>query len=287
MESRHGTRTMNLNPTSWCVWATVALAMALIDRSPYVQIVLAMVLANVWLPYRRRHSAGYLKLGLLLACAPILFSVVLSRFGRHLLFTLPAIPIVGGPWTWEALVFGATTGLALLLTIAVFGILQAAVRSGDMLAMLPRPLYRAGTVLALALAFAPQTVNSLRSIAEARRLRGRRSGWRSAPALVVPLLLTTLERALQYGESLDARGYGSRRRSRYRPVVWTTSDLTVIALSAIAGTSLLVAPAPTYDAYKSLMPVFPSIASLIGAFLLVTPAVLTALEHPSHAADRH
>jgi len=278
---------MRLNPISWCAWATIALAMAFIDRNPYIQVVLAMVLANVWLPYRRRYSAGYLKLGLFLAVAPILFSVVLSRFGRHLLFTLPAIPIVGGPWTWEALAFGATTGLALLLTIAVFGILQATVRSDDLLAMLPRPLYRAGTIFALALAFAPQTVNSLRAIAEARQLRGRRSGWRSAPALVVPLLLTTLERALQYGESLDARGYGSRRRSRYRPAVWTTSDLTVIAVSALAGMSVIIATAPTYDAYDSLTPVFPPIASLIGAFLLVTPAVLTTLGHLSHATDHH
>jgi energy-coupling factor transport system permease protein len=276
---------MRLNPVTWCAWATVALAMAFIDRNPYIQVVLAMVLANVWIPYRRRHSAGYLKLGLFLACAPILFSVVLSRFGRHLLFTLPAVPIVGGPWTWEALVFGAATGLALLLTIAVFGILQATVRSDDLLAMLPRPLYRAGTVFALALAFAPQTVNSLRSIAEARQFRGRRSGWRAAPALVVPLLLTTLERALQYGESLDARGYGSRRRSRYRPVVWTAFDATVIVLSALAALSLIIAPVPTYDAYESLTPVFPPIISLIGAFLMVTPAVLTALGHPSHGTD--
>jgi hypothetical protein len=102
---------------------------------------------------------------------------------------------------------------------------------------------------------------------------------------MVPLLLVTLERALQHGESLDARGYGSRRRSRYRPAVWTASDLTVTALSALAGLSLLIAPAPTYDAYQGLAPVFPPFASLIGAFLLVTPAVLTALPHPSHAAD--
>lgn len=275
---------MRLNPVAWCLWAIAALAMAFIDRNPYVQVVLALVLVNVWLPYRRRHSAGYLKLGLLLALAPIVFSVVLSRFGRHVLVTLPAVPVIGGRWSWEALAFGATTGVALLLTIAVFGILQVTVRSADLLGTLPRPLYRTGTVFALALAFAPQTVNSLRSIAEARRLRGKRAGWRAAPSLLLPLLLTTLERALQYGESLDARGYGSSRRSRYRPVVWTLADVIVIAVSAAAFVGLVIVPAPSYDAYDNLSPVFPQIASLLAAFLLVTPAVLLAVQPKSHVA---
>ena len=39
------------------------------------------------------------------------------------------------------------------MTVAVFGVLQTTVRSADLVAILPRPLYRAGTAVALALAF--------------------------------------------------------------------------------------------------------------------------------------
>lgn len=275
---------MRLNPITWCLWAAAALATAFLDRNPYLQVALAMVLLNVWLPYRGRHASDYLKLGLLLGLAPILFSVVLSRFGRHPLVTLPAVPIVGGRWTWEALTFGATTGMALTLTIAVFGILHATVRSAELMAMLPRPLYRAGTAFALALAFAPQTVNSLRSIAEARQLRGQRAGWRAAPALLMPLLLITLERALQHAESLDARGYGSRHRSRYRPMTWSVSDATVMLASVFAVAGLVLTPAPTYNAYDNLIPALPPVGSLVAVFLLVAPAVLIAVQRPSYAA---
>src|SRR5205823_10354448 len=105
--------------------------------------------------------------------------------------------------------------------------LQRTVRSADVVAILPRPLYRAGTTVALALAFAPKTLLAFQSIREARQLRGQRAGWRAASALLLPLLLTTLERALQYGESLDARGFSRRRRSRYRTFNWTASALMV------------------------------------------------------------
>ena len=274
-----------LNPVSWCAWAVAAITVALTARNPFLQIVLAMVLFNVWLPYRSRRVTGSLRIGLSLGIAPIIFSLALSRFGAHPIFSLPPIPIIGGPWTWDALAFGASTGMALLLTIAVFGIVQLTVRSADLIAMLPRPFYRAGTVVALALVFAPQTVATMESIVEARRLRGRRTGWRAAPALVLPLLLTTLERALQYGESLDSRGYGTRRRSRYHPTRWQLGDLAVMAAALSTVLLLLIGGAPTYNAYQEMVPTNPPSLSLLATLLLVTPALLSALDRrrgPDH-----
>ncbi len=276
---------MTINPIAWCIWAVAALAAAFIDRNPYLQLVLLMVLINVWLPYRRGGGSRPWKLGLVLAVAPILFSVALSRFGAHILFRLPELPIIGGPWTAEALIFGASTGAALLLVIAVFGVLQVTVRSADLVGLLPRPLYRAGTVFALAVAFAPQTVEAIRAITEARRLRRQRSGWRAAPALLVPLLLTTMERALQYGESLDARGFGSRHRSRYRRSGWQARDYVVIAASAVSLIQTVGQPALAYNAYQDLVPPFPGVASLLAVLALAVPALLSGSHRMGHAAD--
>lgn len=275
---------MNLNPLAWCAWAVAALAAAFIDRNPYLQLLLLLVLINVWLPYRQGRR-GYWKLGLLLAMAPVLFDVALSRFGHHALVRLPPVPLIGGAWTLEALAFGASTGMALLLVVAVFGVLQVTVRSADLVSLLPPFLYRAGTVFALAIAFAPHTIGTLRSISEARRLRGYRSGWRAAPALLVPLLLTTLERALQYAESLDARGYGTRRRSRYRGLGWRVAD--GVTLVAAAGSLLLVIvqPSAPYNAYQDVVPAFPGIAGFAAVLLLVVPALWVATDRRVHAAD--
>lgn len=276
---------MKLNPLAWCAWAAAALAAAFIDRSPYLQALLLIVILNMWLPHRGRERNSYWKLGAMLAVAAVVFSFALSRFGHHTIFRLPGLPIIGGPWTTDALAFGASTGMALLLVVAIFGVLQLTVRSADLISLLPRPLYRAGTVFALAVAFAPQTIAALRSISEARRLRGRRSGWRAAPALLLPLLLTSLERALQYAESLDARGFGSRRRSRYRVQPWHGADLLVAAASALSVTLTILLPATGYSPYQEIVPQLPGLNGFASVLLLVLPAVLVATPRRRHATD--
>jgi energy-coupling factor transport system permease protein len=271
------------HPLAGCAWATAALAAAFIDRNPYLQALLLLVVINVWLPYRRSRRVGSWKFGLALALVPVVFSAALSRFGQHVLFTLPSIPIIGGRWTLDAVAFGASTGLALLLTVAVFVVLQTTVRSADLVAILPRPLYRAGTTVALAFAFAPKTVTSFQTIREARRLRGQRTGWRSVPELLLPLLLTTLERALQYGESLDARGFGSGRRSRYRPFNWTGPDLLIAIASLVAIVATVASPATAYNPYLNLAPSAPNLESFLPVALLAVPALTASLSRMDHA----
>ena len=271
------------HPLACCAWATAALAAAFIDRNPYLQALLLLVVINVWLPYRGSRRVGSWKFGLALALVPVLFSAALSRFGQHLLFTLPPIPIIGGRWTLDAVAFGASTGLALLLTVTVFAVLQTTVRSADLVAILPRPLYRAGTTVALALAFAPKTVASFQTIREARRLRGQRTGWRSVPELLLPLLLTTLERALQYGESLEARGFGSGRRSRYRPFGWTLPDALIVIASLMAIVATVILPTTSYNPYLNLAPSVPGLDSVLPLALLAAPALLASLSRMDHA----
>ena len=278
---------MTRHPLAWCAWATAALAAAFIDRNPYLQALLLLVVINLLVLHGGRRRIISWKFGLALALVPVLFSAALSRFGQHVLFTVPAFPIVGGHWTLDAVAFGASTGLALLLTVAVFGVLQTTVRTADLVAILPGPLYRAGTTVAMALAFAPKTVASFHSIREARQLRGQRAGWRAAPELILPLPLTALERALQYGESLDARGFGSGRRSRYRPLHWSGQDVLVVvaSLAAIVATVWL-APIP-YNPYLDLAPVVPGPESLLAVGLLAVPALAASLSRvddaPHHA----
>jgi len=274
------------HPLAWGGWTIAALAAAFIDRNPYLQALLLLVVINVYLPYRGKRRASTWKFGIALAIVPIFFSVALSRFGRHVLFTLPPIPIIGGRWTLDAVAFGASTGLALLLTVAVFAVLQTTVRSADVVAVLPRPLYRPGTTVALALAFAPKTLAAFQSIRDARQLRGQRTSWRSAPALLLPLLLTTLERALQYGESLDARGFGSGRRSRYRPLHWTAADLLVVIASLAAIVLIAVLPAVPYNPYVNLVPVLPNPDRLLAVGLLAAPALTASLLRVDHARHR-
>jgi energy-coupling factor transport system permease protein len=271
------------HPLGWCAWATAALAAAFIGRNPFLQGLLLLVLVNSVLVHRQPWRSASWKVAIPLATLPILFSVALSRFGRHVIITVPPIPIVGGAWTWDAVAFGASSGMALLLTVGVFAVVQRTVRSADLLSLLPRPLYRAGTAVALALVLAPQTAAAFHAVREARRLRGQRAGLRSVPALLIPLLLSTLERALQYGESLDARGYGSHRRSRYRPLGWTVGDVLVTVASLIALALVLRAAGPAYNPYVDVIPGAPPAAGVVAILLLAAPALALLVSRGNHA----
>ena len=71
---------MTRHPLAWCAWATAALAAALIDRNPYLQGLLLLVVINVFLPYRGPRRLTSWKFGLALAVVPVIFSAALSRF---------------------------------------------------------------------------------------------------------------------------------------------------------------------------------------------------------------
>ena len=80
----------------------------------------------------------------------------------------------------------------------------------------------------------PRLADDLATLRSARRLRGLRE-WH--PRLVFGLLVRAIRHADQLAIAMDARGFGSRPRSTYRPVAWTLLD----ALVAAAGVAILVA----------------------------------------------
>jgi len=73
-------------------------------------------------------------------------------------------------------------------------------------------------------------------------MRGIRIGRvRSVPALAVPVLETGMEEALMLAESMDARGHGRGRRTRYRPQRWNAASITVAASACACALPFLVA----------------------------------------------
>jgi energy-coupling factor transport system permease protein len=117
----------------------------------------------------------------------------------------------------------------------VFGTFNAVTDPYGVLRLAPRRLHEPALAAALALSIAPRTIASVARVREAQAMRGievRR--WRTLPALLVPVLETGMEEAVTLAESMDARGHGRGRRSRYRPQPWTISSAVVIATSVAA-----------------------------------------------------
>lgn len=219
---RHG------HPSAWLVWAACAGCVALLTRNPWQLILIGVIgVALRWAILRRRP--GRLELGLFggLVTLPALLNFLLSRSGSTVLFRLP-LPLVGGSFTLEALLFGLVAGVQISSLMAVMMAFGDAVTAADLLRRIPRILYPAGLTASIGLTFAPQARSSFNEIREAQVIRGYRPrGWRDLPEIIVPLVVMTVENALALGETLATRGWGSGQARRGAQWVFTLGWLAM------------------------------------------------------------
>lgn len=231
---------------AWALWLLAVALPALTTRNPayLLLLVLAVAVVHSALPAPAPQSAGwsfFLKAGLFLWLITIPLNALTVHYGDTVLFTLPrSLPlvgrIVGGPITLEAAAYGFLSGLGLLAILVVFVTFNRAVDPYQLLRATPPFLFQTGVMTSIALSFVPQAAAALREIREAQAIRGHRwRGLRDLLPLLMPLLTTGLERALQLAESMEARGFGTtpvRNRGSWR---WGNRLLPMALLALLAG----------------------------------------------------
>ena len=227
---------------TWLAWLCAAAYLTLVNHQPLVSILLIVATAGVFSAAGRRSPLGqswgaFLRLGLSMWLVALAFNLLSTHAGRIVLLTLPrSWPLVGGPITLEALLYGLSNGATLFAILLVFAAFNLAVDRHRLLRWVPAGLYQAGLVVSIALAFVPQIVASLNDIREAQRIRGHRfKGLRDLVPLFVPLVTTALERSLTLAESIEARGFGGSTEVDGDP------SHTEVALITLAGLGLLFA----------------------------------------------
>lgn len=157
------------------------------------------------------------------------------------LFTLPRINLpdwmpgirIGGAVTWERLSSSLHEGLIIATVIALFGAANSLTSPHKLLRVLPTGFYQIGVTLTIATSVFPQLMTSAKRIRDAQFLRSgsRPKLWQ----ISIPLLEESLERAVNLAESMEARGFGSSRRtSRYRRITYSARDFAYIALGFMA-----------------------------------------------------
>ncbi len=134
-----------------------------------------------------------------------------KKIGRTILLALPpAWPLVGGPLTLEAAVFGLINGLRLITLLSFFLAFNTIVPVSQLTKLAPRALHELGLVILIAVTYIPETIRQFQRIRDAQAIRGHEvRGLRTWRPLVVPLLVAGLERALNLAETMVARGYGA------------------------------------------------------------------------------
>ncbi len=205
----------SFHPGAWLAWLAAAALPPLTTRNPlYLTLVLLAAAVNFLALGRRSETArgwaAIVRLGALLWLLTIPFAMFTNHYGNIVLFSLPrSWPIIGGPITLESLLYGLTGGLALISLLLVFATFNLAVDQARLLRMAPAFVYQSGVVAAIAVAFVPQMAASWQDIREAQQVRGHRfRGLRDLLPLILPLLVTALEQAMQLAESMEARGFG-------------------------------------------------------------------------------
>ena len=205
-----------LDPRGWLLWALAASLPPLLGRNPFVLLATLVAVIGVRAAWSNVSPAiaswrGIIRLGVLFAAIGVLFNVLTVHAGDRVIVQVPAsLPILGGPLTLNALVYGVLSGIAVLTLLLVGTTLGAVLDWAALLRLLPARLATVAVAGSIAWAFIPGTVVALAEIREAQAARGHRSrGVRDLIPLVVPLLSGGLERGLTLAEALESRAFGA------------------------------------------------------------------------------
>jgi len=219
-----------VHPMAWIVWATSAGFVAFVTTDP---VYLFLLWAVSWFVYAsHRVDADHAR------------SFRLFLTGATVAVALRTALVFFGTVSAANTTFSFLEGLRLGTILVIFGTFNAVTDPFGLVRMAPRHLHEPALAAALALSIAPRTVAGVGRVREAQRMRGIRvHGARALPALAVPVLERGMEEAHTLAESMDARGHGAGRRSRYRPQPWTAGAALIAAAAIVAAATFLAASA--------------------------------------------
>lgn len=232
-----------LHAAAWFVWLTAALIVVSTTRNPLYLTLLTAAFMTTARAIRRpgeSYAAPLAPGRFALYVIPLaaLINALLSRVGETIMLAIPQMwPLIGGPVTAEALVYGALNGLLLTALFTAFAVLNLAVPIRDLIRFIPRAFYPVAVVASIAVTFAPTTLRQMQQIREAQAIRGHRMRrLRDWLPLFMPLLTGGLERALQLAEAMASRGFAAETPQMHTGRVQAVS---IVGLLGILGGGLL------------------------------------------------
>ncbi len=254
-----------------------------------VGVLLALTVAVLALNGRLREALPYARVALAVGLFLALLNPLFSRGGLDVLWESDLGPLTI-TLTAQGIAFGVVTAARLAAVVLAFALFTVALDPDDQLGLLSAVSFRSGLVLSLASRLFPVLSRDAARIADAQRARGveldrgtRRDRVRVRIPLLSALLTRSLERAVDVAAAMEARGYGSARRSRWvhrRP--WRATDAALVAGAALAASAMLgglVTGAAAYDFFPLLDDPWPQLADAWWILLLtalVVPAVMVA-----------
>jgi energy-coupling factor transport system permease protein len=175
--------------------------------------------------------------------------------------------------TLEAAVAGALGGLRVVVIVAAFGLLSAAVDPDELLRLFRRVSYRSALTGALATRLVPVLARDAGRMGDAARCRPQPPG---RLAVARSALAATLDRASEVAAALEVRGYALAGRPARRRRPWSRHDVRVAAAAvslaalAIAGVAGDLGSVETYPRVE--IAASPDVLLLSAALLAIAAA---------------
>jgi energy-coupling factor transport system permease protein len=208
-------------PWAWVTWLIVTVVILSTTRNPLylVQTMLCIVFVGLSLHSVEDHSPlpfPVYKLAAWIIVLATCFNALTSHYGTTVLFTIPGrLPILSGPVTLEAAVYGATNGLILTGMLACFMVLNLALTVRELVSLIPQAFFPVAVVTSIAVTYIPTTIRQFKQIREAQSIRGHQMRTlRDWLPLWMPLMVGGLEHAMQLAEAMTARGFASKADER-------------------------------------------------------------------------
>lgn len=225
---------MKLSATAASVVLAACVVSGLLVRHAAAAAVLAAVLLAVCLRARTAARRLYLSGALVSAAGVVVLSPLLQATGSHVLWSGPAVPVLGRlDVTREELDLAVLNGLrlgAVALAFAAYALLV----DHDVLVSAAGFARRSALAVALATRLLPTLERDAAGLVEALRGRGVAvTGARGHARLLSPLVAGSLERALNLAEAMEARGYGRPGATRAPRPGWGLLDRAAVAAAAV------------------------------------------------------
>ncbi len=236
----------SFHPAAVLVYLFVLLVLSLLYDNPLYLLSLLLLLALLIKGVDGMEAwEGFLKAGVFLMLMVMVINPLVIRAGSTIIWHGPVLPFLGRlDISMEAIYFGAVSGLRLLVIMSIFCLYNLMVNPDNVLNLFSKAAGKSVLMIALATRMFPTMVRDLKRIREVLQFRGvdfdEGNLWQRAKkysGLYNVMLLSSLEDSMEIAESMQARAYGSGRRSVYsrsllRPRDYLSAGGSLLALLA-------------------------------------------------------
>ena len=233
----------SFHPAAVLVYLSVLLVLSLLYENPLYLLALLFFLALLIKGVDGMEIWGkFLKTGVFLMLIVMIINPLIIRAGATIIWHGPEVPYLGKlDISKEALYYGAASSIRLLVIVSIFCLYNLMINPDKVLNLFSRVAGKSVLMIALSTRMFPTMVRDLKRIKEVLQFRGvdfdEGSLWEKVKkysCLYNVLLLSSLEDSMVIAEAMQARAFGSGKRSVYSQNVLRPRDILCMGGSLLA-----------------------------------------------------